>query len=200
LWPDSPEPRAAACLRTSLWRLRRIDVVLAEQRDQWLALPGDATVDVVDFAAWATRLREVETVPDDDLDVTGVPRGDILPEWSDCWIVLERERLHQLRLWTLDTLAGELIRREQPSAAAEAAQAAVEIDPLRESSARLLIEAHLRRDDVVAAVRRFEVFSRLLRDELGISPSAGLRALVDGGVRRGRATVHPRVRVPVEAG
>lgn len=185
LWPESPENRAAGCLRTSLWRLRRAGIVLAEHRHEWLSLPDAVVVDIIQFSRWSATLARPDLLADGELEASRVPCGDILPEWSEPWLVMERERLHQLRLRALETLAEELTRRGRASAGVEAARAAVEIDPLRESSTRLLIEAHLRQGEVGEAVRRLELFSRLLHDELGVQPSPGLRALVDSAVRRG---------------
>jgi DNA-binding SARP family transcriptional activator len=53
-------------------------------------------------------------------------------------------------------------------------------EPLRESARLALIEAHLAESNVAAALREYEAFRQLLHVELGIEPSADLRALVDG--------------------
>jgi DNA-binding SARP family transcriptional activator len=62
--------------------------------------------------------------------------------------------------------------------AVEAAMNAVRCEPLRESAQQTLIEAHLAEGNYVEALRAFRSYARLVRQELGIGPSAGLTALL----------------------
>jgi DNA-binding SARP family transcriptional activator len=62
----------------------------------------------------------------------------------------------------------------------QAGLAGVSGEPLRESARRALIEAHLAEHNVAAALREYEVFTQLLRTELGLEPSDEIRALIHG--------------------
>src|SRR5437867_4028183 len=64
---------------------------------------------------------------------------DLLPDWYDDWVALERERLRQLRVHALEQLCDRLLVAERFGEATEAALAASRTEPLRESPQRLLI-------------------------------------------------------------
>ena len=104
--------------------------------------------------------------------------GELLPEWFDDWIVVERERLRQVRLHGLEALCDRLSAAGHHSQAVQVGIAAVADEPLRESAQRTLIQAHLAEGNVSEAVRQFQVYRRLLREELGVGPSAALEGLV----------------------
>jgi DNA-binding SARP family transcriptional activator len=59
-----------------------------------------------------------------------------------------------------------------------AALAAVECDPLRETSNALLVRAHLTGGDRVQAARVYQWFARLLDQELGVGPSPAMSSLL----------------------
>jgi DNA-binding SARP family transcriptional activator len=51
-------------------------------------------------------------------------------------------------------------------------------EPLRESAHRVVIQAHATAGNHGEALRQYRLFCSLLRDQLGLEPSAELRALV----------------------
>jgi DNA-binding SARP family transcriptional activator len=106
--------------------------------------------------------------------------ADLLPDWTEDWVLMERESYHQLRLRALETLCRRLSAAGRFGQAVQAGVAAVSGEPLRESARSALIEAHLAERNVAAALREYDAFRRLLHDELGLDPSEDLRALVDG--------------------
>src|SRR2546430_909151 len=94
LWPDVPEHRACARLRTALWRLRRTgrDVVRSD-KDQLMHDGVD-----VDLKQWLAVALQVIDRPDAVSAVGWAslrPCGDLLPGWYDEWVLLERERVRQ---------------------------------------------------------------------------------------------------------
>jgi DNA-binding SARP family transcriptional activator len=177
LWPDASEIRAQGNLRTALWRLARICPRLIVIDGERLALDRAVVVDVHAFMTWARELVNGD-VRDEDLNNARAHRGELLPGWYADWVVAEREHLRQLRLRALDALARELARRGRLAAAIEIALLAIHIDPLRESAHRTLITLHLAEDNVSEAARQVRVFSRLLREELGVMPSRQVLELV----------------------
>ncbi|MGW0411579.1 AfsR/SARP family transcriptional regulator, partial [Streptomyces collinus] len=90
----------------------------------------------------------------------------------------ERERLRQLRLHALDALAEALVREGRPALALEAAWESVRAEPLRESAHRAAVSAHLAEGNLSEAVRHYRSFQRLLREELGVEPSARLTRML----------------------
>lgn len=178
LWADAPEEQAHASLRSALWRLHRVAPGLLDTSGGALAVARDVRVDVRDLSAWSARVRD----PQLDLDDVGLPaaelQGDLLPGWHDDWVLLERERLRQLRLYALETLAVRLAAAGRPLDAVEAAHFAVRGEPLRESAYRVLVRIHLDEGDVAAAVRVYRRFRTVLRDELGVDPTDRFTRLV----------------------
>lgn len=178
LWPDATQRRAQGSLRTTLWRLHRASDRLVVAKGDCLVLDGAVSVDMQAFTLRARRLIEDRTALDNDLEIATMPRGDLLPGWYEEWVLLERERLRQLRLHALEAIARHLCQRGRFAAAIEAALAAIRLEPLRESAHRALITAHLSEHNVSEAVRHLSSFRRLLNTELGVEPSLGLTALV----------------------
>ncbi len=185
LWPDVPEAKARASLRTVLWRLHRLtDVPLVEGRDV-LALSSAAHVDVQAFvvdARCALDGRDGVYRGSPMSSLAGM--GELLPGWYEDWVLFERERLRQLQMHALEAIAQRLTRAQRYAEAIEAALAAVRLEPLRESATRTLIAAHLAEHNVVEAVRQFESFRDGLNSELGVGPTADLERLVRSGLRR----------------
>jgi DNA-binding SARP family transcriptional activator len=107
---------------------------------------------------------------------------DLLPEWDDQWVVIDRERLRQLRLHALESLAEQCVRAGRFGDAIEACQLAVGAEPLRDSAHRTLIRAYLAEGNRAMAVRHFELYENLLRAELGLEPPAEVRDLVSRGM------------------
>jgi DNA-binding SARP family transcriptional activator len=178
LWPNAPEERAAANLRSSLWRLNRPGHPLVDMTGHQLRLMPAVGVDARETAAVAHRLLTHST-DWEDIEV-GSPglAGELLPGWYDDWVIIERESLHQLRLRALEALGERLLGVGRLGEALEAAVAAVAGDPLRESAHRLLIQVHLAEGNAAEAIRQFGLFSRQLDEQLGLAPSPRLAALV----------------------
>jgi DNA-binding SARP family transcriptional activator len=105
-------------------------------------------------------------------------REELLPDWYDDWLLLERERLRQVRLHGLEALCVRLTHLGRYSQAIEAGLLAVEEEALRESSQRALIAAHVSEGNLAEAVRQYDRYAQLLQKELGIAPGAQIRALV----------------------
>jgi len=183
LWPDSPEVHAAANLRSVLWRLNVSPHPLVDTSRSDLRLASSVWVDVHEMTRSAERLF-VAAGPhgeDDDaaLDVDRTSFGaDLLPDWTDDWVMVERERLRQLRLHALEVLCDRLTVARRFGEAVQAGLAAVKAEPLRESAQRSLIRAHLAEGNLGEAVRQYRSFRQLLHEELGVEPSPELEDLV----------------------
>ncbi|BAC68109.1 SARP family transcriptional regulator [Streptomyces avermitilis] len=177
LWPDVPEERAHGSLRTALWRLHRGREPLVCSEGDTLALAESVTVDA--RTLMNSALHVVGTSP----PAPAPPRdllfaGDLLPGWDEDWVLFERERLRQLRLHALDSLAHRLLAEGHHALALEAALESVRIEPLRESAHRAVVAVHLAEHNVLEAIRHYRAFKDLLRIELGIAPSLGFTSML----------------------
>jgi DNA-binding SARP family transcriptional activator len=184
LWTDSSEERAAASLRSSLWRLHRPGHRLVVATSTHLRLDPEVDVDLRRAFGLARRLLD-GSASGDDLDAAETPLdGELLPDWYDDWLLFERERYRQLGLHALEAVAERFIAAGSLPRALEAALAAVRGEPLRESAHRVLIRVHLAEGNAGEALRQYELCRRLLRDRLGVEPSPQLAALVEPLTRR----------------
>jgi DNA-binding SARP family transcriptional activator len=103
---------------------------------------------------------------------------ELLPGWYEDWVLVERERLRQLRLHALEILSDRLTSMRRFGQAVEAGLAAVRDEPLRESAHRALIRTHLAEGNTEEALRQYRRYRQLLHDELGLVPSQEMDDLV----------------------
>lgn len=178
LWPEVPEDHAHGSLRSALWRVQKAVPGLLEVSGGALGLAHDVRVDVHEFTAWAQRVLD----PQGRVDGIETPEvglhGELLPGWYDDWVLIARERLRQLKMHALEMLADKLARAGRYSEAVQAAYAAVDTEPLRESAHRAVVQVHLAEGNTAEAVRAYEAFRDLLARELNVVPSAKMDALL----------------------
>jgi DNA-binding SARP family transcriptional activator len=179
LWPETTTKRANANLRSSLWRTQRSCQHLVAASARHLELAARVVVDIRTARTYARQLIQTSTVAaDPSLDLRVYLTVDLLPDWYDDWVIIERERYNQLRLHAIEALCRHLTTAGHHAEAIDAGLAAVRAEPLRESAHQVLIRAHLAEGNRWEAVRQYERCRRLLLDELGLEPSPALRALL----------------------
>ena len=188
LWLDASEERANASLRTALWRLGRPSCRLVEATATHVALAGDVTVDV----------RQAKQLAESAIDGCSIPAartlygaGEILPDWYEDWVLIEREHFRQLRLHALEAICAELTAAGRFAEATQAGLAAVAGEPLRESAHRALIAAHLAEGNPGEALRQYRFFARILKEQLDLEPSQLMDDLMRAlpGARRAAASL-----------
>lgn len=188
LWTDASEERAAASLRSTLWRLGKTSTGLIAPLGAALGLADHVRVDLHEAIACARRvIARPEEHAVGDLDLLTLA-GDLLPDWYEDWVLLERERFRHLRLHGLEALCEAFARQESYAKATEAGLAAVAGDPLRESAHRALIAVHLAEGNPGDALRQYGLCRRLFRERLGMAPTARLDGLVAHLRRPARST------------
>lgn len=177
-WRDDSDDRARANLRTAVWRLRRLDSNLIDATVTHIGLGPGVTVDIHEAMKQAQRLLDPSVeCGDPDLVISNLA-ADLLPDWSDDWLLLERERFRQVRLHALEALCERLTAARRYAAAVEAGVAAVAGEPLRETAHRVLIHAYLAEGNICEAIRQYRSYCRLLKTELSAEPSPMLNELV----------------------
>jgi DNA-binding SARP family transcriptional activator len=179
LWPDATSDRANANLRSAVWRVPVVDRrPLVDASPTHLGLRPGVYVDFHAAVPLATALMHaVEAEVTDDM--LALLEGDLLPDWHEDWIVLERERHRQLRLHALDQACACMIRQGRYGEAMVMAMGAIAADPLRESGFRFAVEIHLAEGNLIEAVQQYRTYADRLRDELGVRPSRRLRSLLE---------------------
>jgi DNA-binding SARP family transcriptional activator len=183
LWMDTTQPRAMANLRSTLWKIGPQRDRLLTICDEHLWLAPEVRVDLIRVVDNAKRL--IGGAPEAEIEQADVDElaADLLPDWNDEWLCDERERLRQLRIHALEALCTRLGSGGRGAEAVCAGQAAVAAEPLRESAQHLLITAHLAEGNVYEARRQYEIYRRLLWDNLQLQPSPRLSELVAPATR-----------------
>jgi DNA-binding SARP family transcriptional activator len=175
VWPDTPECRALASLRTGIWRVNQAADALIVPSRSMLDLSPRAEVDVRAYVSGAAaQMRSDNAALEAAIDY----EGDLLPDWDEHWLLAERERLRQLRLHLLEQLAHRLTAAGRFGLALEAAFMALCADPLRESAHRTIIGIHLAEGNMGEARRAYENCRRTLAQDLGVEPSPATAGLV----------------------
>ena len=178
LWLDAEEARSCANLRSTLWRLRQPGHPIVEATATHVRLASTVVVDVREFVRVA---RQVLESPDAALDVTfdgGPLEEDLLPDWYDEWVDLERERLRQLRLHAVEAAAEYALAQHRPARAVDLALSALRRDPLRESLHELVIRTHLAQGNRAEAIRYHRGHVARMETEFGLGPSPAIARLL----------------------
>jgi DNA-binding SARP family transcriptional activator len=177
LWPGHVDREALTRLRTVLWKVPAAvrDALVCVDADSVGLRPG-AVVDVHALDGDAGSAPEAALLR----------HGELLPGWSQEWVLVERERHRQLRLHALEDRSAACRREGRHAEALRFALAAVAHEPLRESARRRLVEVHLAEGNAAAALAEYDAFRALLDAELGLPPTSALRDLVHEALARAR--------------
>jgi DNA-binding SARP family transcriptional activator len=180
LWLDTVEERAFGSLRSAIWRVKQTEIPLLKTPDTRLALDPAVRVDLADALGLARLLISDEAgVGPWPVDLAPL-KGEILPDWYDDWIAIERETHRQLRLHALEAMAVRLGAAERFGEAIEAALAAIAGEPLRESAHRTLCRVYLAEGNATEALRHATLYRELLWRELQLRPGPQFDELVAG--------------------
>lgn len=178
IWPEATESHAHGSLRTALWRARALDPGLLSCDADTAELGPEIAVDVLELVQDVRELQRGRMSDRLRLVPRSLCAGELVPGWYDEWLVLERERVRQLRLHALEGVAVALADEGAYALAMEAAVAAVRAEPLRESAHRTVMTVHLREGNCSEALRHYRAFAALLERELGVRPSPLLEDLL----------------------
>jgi DNA-binding SARP family transcriptional activator len=180
LWLDSPEERAYASLRSALWRLQAAGADVVEVRDAQLRLAPSVSVDFREAARLSRALLEGRGADLQAVVDWAMLAGELLPDWDDEWVIVEREHHRQLSLQAMEALSERMLTAGTLPQALEVALAVFAREPLRETAHRLMIRVHLADGNSFEAIRQYHLYERLAMTRIGIPPSPQMRELVSG--------------------
>ena len=186
LWPDTTSNRAHANLRTALYRLYRRGPGTIHATTTYLQLPVGMHIDLEHTTRLANNVLAAPTPGEhaaaehalltDALNANLY--DDLLPDWDDDWLTDTQYRYRQLRLAALEQLSTHLATTGHYGGAIQAALAAVQADPLRDSAHEILIKACLAQGNRHEALTHYTTYRRILRDELGLDPPPAINHLL----------------------
>ena len=116
-------------------------------------------------------------------------RGQMLPDYEETWARSERDRLSDSCLMALRRLIKLLAEDREFDEAIDYARYAVNLDPLREESHRLLMRLYAAVGRPAAALRQYYELDDLLREQLKTTPAVVTRRLAEHitGRQQGRS-------------
>jgi DNA-binding SARP family transcriptional activator len=179
LWADAGDARALASLRSALWRLRQAGHPVVITTDDALGLAPGVRVDLYEGLRLAAGILDGSSEATPSTAASGLV-GELLPDWYDEWVLVERERFNELRVHALEMLCERNLHVGRTAHAIDAGLAAVRAEPLRESTHRALISAYLAEGNHAEALAHYRSFAQRLRDQVGLRPSAHMDALLAG--------------------
>jgi len=180
LWTDASECQANSSLRSVLWRLRT-RAAIVHATGTHLSLAPWVEIDVADCTELVRRMLGEGALPE-PADVLALSEAaELLPDWYDDWLIVERERVRQRRLHSLEAACDRLTAAGRYAEALEAGLAAVAVEPLRETGHAVVMQAHLAEGNLIEASRQYEQLRNLLRENLGTLPSARVGRLLREG-------------------
>ncbi len=188
LWPEQPPASTETGLNPLVSKLRRaLGVDAVEGRSSLRLRLGGAWVDV-EAAAEAIHRAESSVALGDWTRAWGpsqvalfVAEREFLSGEDGPWIDEERRQLAEIRVRALECYgaAGLGIGGTELAAAARAGRQLVGLAPLRESGYRCLMQALAAQGNVAEALRVYSSLCEVLRDQLGVVPSASTRAVYE---------------------
>ncbi len=183
LWPDHSPHKLDGIFRSTLYRLRRTlfgQCVVFEDalyRFNWTSqcwFDVEAFEGLLDQSAQSTGPQEALAFLEEALRLY---QGDYLEGNYADWPLLERERLRDRHLGTLQSAAQLHVSLGNLNDAVELYQRLLTLDPYREAAHRELMRCYHRRGDRAAAIRQYKACTQILREDLGLSPAPETEAV-----------------------
>lgn len=189
-WPELDETRARRALSQSLWQIRRlVPDLLAVSVDSIAVSPTiRLTVDAETFE----RMAMPESTRDELEQAAALYRADLLEGDYHDWALLERERLREMYLQTLERLGQMEKAAGRFAKALELAQCLSRADPLNESAHREVMLLHQSLAQPEAALRQFDLCRQTLHQELNVEPEAETLTLAEEIRRRAEKEQPPQ--------
>ncbi len=192
LWSESSDSDARHSLRSDLYRLKQAlrphhaETALISDGELVALRPGECDCDVIRFRELAATAGESGLS-----EAVALYHGSLLEGFSltdaplfDEWLRLEESSLSRDYVQALDHLATWSESRQAWLDAIGYVQRMVQLDPLSEDAQQRLIGLYVRQHAVGSALRQYQEFEAALRQELGVTPSAETRALIDEALRQ----------------
>lgn len=194
-WPELDPDRGRRAVNSAIWRLRKLLASSPEHSERFgLRTVGSETIleraPWLDVDTWAlldaaqSALNGVEAYVDPSrmkqiLAVLYRYEGPFLDGEDADWILEERERLHSLFVQAAMTIVRHLGLDGHYHDAILLARHALRFDPYREELVRHLLILLALDERRIDAIRYYDQWIGMIRQELGISPLPATRATID---------------------
>lgn len=189
IWPDRLPAAADNGLNALVSKLRRLlgpDAIegratlrLVLGRDDWVDL--EAAVEAIHRAESQIALGEWRLAWGPSLVALFIAGRDFLPGEESPWVGEQRRQLAEIQYRALEAYAEAALGTggtELP-AAVRAGRHLLRLVPLRETGYQVLMKALAAQGNVAEALSVYTELCEVLRDQLGVSPSASSQAVYD---------------------
>jgi len=174
LWPEKSDARAAANLRSCLWRLPKLaSTSVIVNRDSRLGLDPNMIIDAREFERLGWSLVSDAASEEQRADWRLLD-SDLLPGWYDEWVLIERQRIAQLQLHFMEALTYKLLEQGSLSEALDVAIRLVAADTLREGSQQALLTVYCAEGSLGQARRQLERYRTELLDTFDCEPALSI--------------------------
>ncbi|WP_369260205.1 BTAD domain-containing putative transcriptional regulator [Streptomyces sp. R35] len=186
LWGDEPPSQALAAVRTYASRLRKAlgpEVLVSESGGYAIRSLGEGALDLAraqELAAEAEKARgsgDLCRAREVLRDALGLWDGEVLASVPGPYAETQRARLEEWRLQLLESRLDMDLEQACHAEAVSELTALTAAHPLRERLRELLMLALYRSGRQAEALAVYADTRRLLADELGVDPRAGLKEL-----------------------
>jgi DNA-binding SARP family transcriptional activator len=185
LWGEMPEPDARANLRVALFNLRRLVAEHLDIRRESVAFNCTSSYRI-DVDAFQTQIgvttehdgalrRAVDSYRGEFLEGFHVRAAPLFEEW----MLIQRERLRQLALQALYTLAQHTAEQGDYAAGIEYTTRLLAIEPWQEEAHRHLMLLLALSGQRSAALEQYRTCRRILATDLGVEPAEETTALYE---------------------
>jgi len=203
LWPDYEQSKAYKNLRQTLWEIQQVageGWLYATREKIGLNEDADIWLDISEFDSLLEKSRSESDVshrPPLLADAAKLYRNHFLTGFSlkdaqpfNDWAFAESEELRLKLSEVLSTLSKDYCSLRQAEQAIHHARRLISLDPLNESSHRLLMEVYLQADQHNAALKQYQTLEQTLRKELNLDPQPETWELYKK-IRKGKAKSTP---------
>ncbi|MEZ4734551.1 MAG: BTAD domain-containing putative transcriptional regulator, partial [Caldilineaceae bacterium] len=185
LWSEQANQQARTNLRYLLPELRKKmgaylsitsqSIGFNQQQSYWLDV--EALLTDLDVNLTALSMSTLQAAVD-------LYQGEFLAGFNirdapvfEAWVTLQRERLHQVTVQGLYTLAERHLTQGDSSAGIATVQRLLHLEPWHEAGHRLQMQFLAATGQRVAALAQYDLCRTLLAEELGVTPEAATTAL-----------------------
>jgi len=193
LWGDNTTEVSKKYLRQALWQLQtivrdgmeRLSILMADRESVQVKLANGVWLDVALFenaCAQALRVHHSQlTEPQAQALRSAIDlyRGDLLEGWYQEWCLIERERLQNMYLLSLEKLMHYSEERQQFAFGLEMGDRILRLDRAHEGAYQSLMRMHYVVGNRAGALRQYQRCESALREELGVRPGRRTRELLE---------------------
>ncbi len=204
-WPDSSEAQARTNLRNLLHLLRRT----YPEADHFLEVDNlsiycqPSTTIHLDVQRFKNALVLAKSAQDEERmrllqEAITSYQGELLPGFSEDWVLTHREELYQAYLGSLTQLARLLEDHGCYEEAIDIVKRILRNDPLNEPAYLLSMRLYALKEDRAGALQVYHTCATTLMRELGVEPGQEIRSLygqlIGAGIETGEQSMRKTAR------